>query len=285
MGNLKKFITLAIAGLLLFSVEGAWAQREVKPPAVPPILEGQRPLPQTETREPAAPKQTQGGTAKAKTTANGKTQAKAGKKSQKKAAVKKETGTKTSKVVKKKSHKKAAVKKGTSTKTSKVVREKSQKKATVKKETGTKTFKVAKKESQKDQKKKPPEAAPEHAKMIWIDQLKQVGAAYEDGKKVMEFPVLTGDAETTTDPGTYLVQVKQEDYYSRKYETPMPYSIFFNYEERAAIHGGEVPSPQKKIGLATHGCVHVEQPYIERLYDWTEAGRTTVVIMNRRTQD
>ena len=125
----------------------------------------------------------------------------------------------------------------------------------------------------------------EYEKMIWIDQLKQVGAAYEDGKKVMEFPVLTGDAETTTDPGTYLVRVKQEDYYSQKYQTPMPYSIFFNYKERAAIHGGEVPPPQKKKGLATHGCVHVEQPYIERLYDWTEADRTLVVIMDRRTQD
>ena len=121
--------------------------------------------------------------------------------------------------------------------------------------------------------------------MIWIDQLKQVGAAYENGKKVMEFPVITGDDETTTEPGTYLVRVKEEDYYSRKYQTPMPYSIFFNYSERAAIHEGEVPPPQQKIGLATHGCVHVEQPYIKRLYDWTEAGRTLVVISGWRTQD
>lgn len=62
--------------------------------------------------------------------------------------------------------------------------------------------------------------------MIWIDQLKQVGAAYEDGKKVMEFPVLTGDDETTTDPVIYLVRVKDADYYSRKYQPLMPYSIF-----------------------------------------------------------
>jgi len=125
----------------------------------------------------------------------------------------------------------------------------------------------------------------EYEKVIWINQLKQVGTAYERGKKVLEFPVLTGDDETTTEPGIYLVRVKDEDYYSRKYQTPMPYSIFFNYKERAAIHEGEVPPPKKKIGLATHGCVHVQQPYIERLYDWTEAGRTLVVIMGRRTQD
>jgi lipoprotein-anchoring transpeptidase ErfK/SrfK len=125
----------------------------------------------------------------------------------------------------------------------------------------------------------------EYEKLIYIDQLKQVGTAYERGKKVMEFPVITGDDETTTDPGIYLVRVKQEDYYSRKYQTPMPYSIFFNYKTRTAIHGGEVPPPKKKIGLATHGCVHVEQPYIERLYDWTEAGSTLVVISGGRTQD
>jgi lipoprotein-anchoring transpeptidase ErfK/SrfK len=124
-----------------------------------------------------------------------------------------------------------------------------------------------------------------HEKLIWIDQLKQVGTAYERGKKVLEFPVLTGDDETTTNPGIYLVRVKQEDYYSHKYQTPMPYSIFFDYTGRKAIHGGEVPPPLKKIGLATHGCVHVQQPYIKWLYDWTEAGRTWVVIMGRRTQD
>ncbi|MGA9820694.1 MAG: L,D-transpeptidase family protein [Desulfobaccales bacterium] len=125
----------------------------------------------------------------------------------------------------------------------------------------------------------------EYEKVIWINQLKQVGEAYERGKKVLEFPVITGDDETTTEPGIYLVRVKEEDYYSRHYQTPMPYSIFFNYQERKAIHEGVVPPPQKKRGLATHGCVHVQQPYIKWLYDWTEPGRTLVVIMGWRTQD
>ena len=124
-----------------------------------------------------------------------------------------------------------------------------------------------------------------HEKMIWIDQLKQKGAAYEDGKKVKEFPVITGDDETTTEPGVYLVRVKDADYYSRKYQTPMPYSIFFNYQERAAIHGGEVPTPQKKRGLATHGCVHVQRPLSKWLYNWTETGRTAVLITGWRRQD
>jgi hypothetical protein len=105
---MKKFITLASAGLLLFSLQAANAQKEVEPPAVPPMLEGQKPLAQPETREPATSTQPAEGKAKpkakAKTTA--KTKTKAGKKVQKKAATKKPVSTvskKPSKVTKKKS--------------------------------------------------------------------------------------------------------------------------------------------------------------------------------------
>ncbi len=122
-------------------------------------------------------------------------------------------------------------------------------------------------------------------KVIWIDQLKQVGAAYEDRKKLVEFPVLTGDDETMTEPGTYLVSMKKRDYYSRSYQTPMPFSIFFNYPGRKAIHEGEVPPPREKKGLATHGCVHVERPYIGWLYNWAETGKTVVVITGWRRQN
>jgi hypothetical protein len=96
---MKKFIILASAGLLLFNLQGARAQREVEPPAVPPLLEGNRPLAQPETREPAAPKQTEEGKVKAKT------KAQAGKKAQKKSAAKKEICKKPSKVAKKKGQK------------------------------------------------------------------------------------------------------------------------------------------------------------------------------------
>ncbi|OGR30990.1 MAG: hypothetical protein A2139_08415 [Desulfobacca sp. RBG_16_60_12] len=98
---MKKFITLASAGLLLVSLQGARAQREVEPPAVPPMLEGNRPLAQPETREPAGPKQTEEGKAKPK----GKAKAKAGKKASKKAAVKKDSQKKPSKVAKPKAQK------------------------------------------------------------------------------------------------------------------------------------------------------------------------------------
>jgi lipoprotein-anchoring transpeptidase ErfK/SrfK len=125
----------------------------------------------------------------------------------------------------------------------------------------------------------------QYEKVIWINQLKQVGVAYEQGRKLFEFPVMTGDDEDTTDPGIYVVKVMDDNYYSRKYDTPMPYSIFFDIKRKKAIHEGEVPPPAEKREFATHGCVHVERPYIEWLYDWTEEGKTVVVIQGWRTGD
>ena len=52
---MKKMITLATAGIFLLSLQGAWAQREVAPPAVPPMLEGKKPLATSETKEPTPP--------------------------------------------------------------------------------------------------------------------------------------------------------------------------------------------------------------------------------------
>ena len=124
-----------------------------------------------------------------------------------------------------------------------------------------------------------------YEKVIWVDQLKQVGIAYHEGKKLFEFPIVSGDDETPTNPGIYVVKLKDDNYYSRTYDTPMPYSIFFDLKGMKAIHEGEVPPPEVKKELATHGCIHVEPPYIERLYDWADEESTAVVISGWRTGD
>lgn len=125
----------------------------------------------------------------------------------------------------------------------------------------------------------------EYEKVIWIDQPKQIGRAYERGKKILEFPVVTGDDETTTNPGIYRVKLKDDNYYSRTYDTPMPYSMFFDLKGMKAIHEGEVPAPEIRKDLATHGCIHVEPPYIQKLYDWADEENTAVVIIGWRTGD
>ncbi len=119
-------------------------------------------------------------------------------------------------------------------------------------------------------------------KVIWIDQPRQSGAAYEKGKKLYSFPIMTGDDETPTPPGAYVVRVKDPNYYSRKYKQPMPYSLFFDYRAKRAIHEGVVPDPSEMSKWATHGCIHVEEPTMQRLYDWADAGKTVVVVRGRR---
>ena len=125
----------------------------------------------------------------------------------------------------------------------------------------------------------------EYEKIIWIDQPKQIGIAYQEGKKLFEFPIVSGDDETTTNPGIYVIKLKDENYYSLTYDTPMPYSMFFDLKGKKAIHEGEVPPPEIKKELATHGCIHVEPPYIQRLYDWADEGDTVVVISGWRSGD
>ena len=122
-----------------------------------------------------------------------------------------------------------------------------------------------------------------YEKVIWIDQVKQIGIAYDEGEKLFEFPIISGDDQFTTDPGVYVVKLKDENYYSRKYDTPMPFSLFFDLKERKAIHEGAVPPPAQRKELATHGCIHVTEPYIEWLYDWADVGDTAVVIQGWRT--
>jgi hypothetical protein len=67
----RVIISLATAGLFLLSLNGAFAQREVEPPAIPPMLEGQRPLAQPETKEAVPPKPAE--EVKAKGKAKGRT--------------------------------------------------------------------------------------------------------------------------------------------------------------------------------------------------------------------
>jgi hypothetical protein len=81
---MKRFITLAMAGLFFLGLPGAWAQKEVAPPPVPPMLEGQRPLAQPETKESTSPKKLE----EEKATPGVKARSKTGKKAPKQARAK-----------------------------------------------------------------------------------------------------------------------------------------------------------------------------------------------------
>jgi hypothetical protein len=98
---MKKFVTIAMAGIFVLSLQGPGrAQKEVAPPPIPPLLEGQRPLEHPETKETAAPQKPEAKKAKAKPAAKAKPV-----KNQKKAKVKKLVSKKRQAAAKKKSPK------------------------------------------------------------------------------------------------------------------------------------------------------------------------------------
>lgn len=105
---MKKIITLATAGVFLLSLQAARAQREVQAPAIPPMLEGQRPLATPESsKEPVAPKKVEEEKAKPKSKGKAKTKAAAASKKKKAAAKTNGSKKKAPKVAKKKSAKAA----------------------------------------------------------------------------------------------------------------------------------------------------------------------------------
>lgn len=92
---------------------------------------------------------------------------------------------------------------------------------------------------------------PREGKVIVIDQKNQDGWAYENGKLLLSFPILAGDDETPTGNGRYTVRKKIKNYFSNRYQVPMPYSLFFVFSSssRKAVHEGEVP--KRKNGPLT----------------------------------
>jgi lipoprotein-anchoring transpeptidase ErfK/SrfK len=85
----------------------------------------------------------------------------------------------------------------------------------------------------------------------------------------MTFPILGGERGAPTPTGRFILQRKELAYTSKKYKTPMPYSLFFT--DAHAIHYGALDVPSR-------GCVHVDYRTAQILYYSTITGKTRVII-------
>ena len=83
------------------------------------------------------------------------------------------------------------------------------------------------------------------------------------------FAALGGTPKDPTPTGRFRVVKKQEDYVSRKFETDMPYAVFFT--QACAIHVGSLGDP-------SHGCIHVDWAIGELMYRYAKPGRTPIII-------
>lgn len=83
------------------------------------------------------------------------------------------------------------------------------------------------------------------------------------------FYALGGRESHPTPTGSFTVKSKDEDFYSYKYKSPMPLSVFFT--SQCAIHVGSLSVP-------SHGCIHVDRSTAEMLFSYAKPGKTKVVV-------
>lgn len=110
----------------------------------------------------------------------------------------------------------------------------------------------------------PGEAMAEKAPSIQIWRSKQVG--YFAGHY---FPVSVGKKSKPTPVGSFTVKRKVIDYWSKKYDAPMPYAIFFT--DAHALHAGD-------LSTRSRGCIRLERQTAAWLYRYARTGKTKVII-------
>lgn len=97
---------------------------------------------------------------------------------------------------------------------------------------------------------------------IWLDmRVGRIGDYW--------FEALGGSNSHPTPKGTYTVKAKHEDFYSRKYEAEMPFSVFFT--EQCAIHEGS-------LRVRSHGCIHVSPEAARRIFEYSKVGNSKVKV-------
>lgn len=83
-------------------------------------------------------------------------------------------------------------------------------------------------------------------------------------------PVAPGLPSYPTPKGTFHVQYKDIDHYSRQYNGPMPYSVFFT-NTGVAFHQGS-------LTRKSHGCVHLSHADAVHFYNTLQPGDEVQVV-------
>lgn len=78
----------------------------------------------------------------------------------------------------------------------------------------------------------------------------------------------TDSQETPT--GSFAVQYKDRDHWSKEYDAPMPYSVFFT-DRGHAIHHGDVNEE-------SNGCVRLSEGPAKTFYSELEPGETVQIV-------
>lgn len=111
---------------------------------------------------------------------------------------------------------------------------------------------------------------------VWVDLDRQLVSAYRGGHEIGTSVILYGAEGHASPTGVFPILRKNEDYHSRAYDAPMPYSLWLT-DDGVALHGSDV-----RWGRATHGCIGVPVDFARRLFEI--AGKGDVVRIIRSSQ-
>jgi len=84
-----------------------------------------------------------------------------------------------------------------------------------------------------------------------------------------EFSILGGRPDYPTPVGAFVVQWKSRTWWSKQWNAPMPYAVFF--QGGAAIHEGSLSVP-------SHGCIHVSSKTARYIFQNAREGVTRVFV-------
>ena len=126
-------------------------------------------------------------------------------------------------------------------------------------------------------------------KAILVNVDQQVLYAVDNYKIVYEFDVITGQPGKETEAGKFSIFKKIEDYTSKKYKAPMPYSMFFSKDGKA-IHGTKWATLRSYLhayvteSVGSMGCVGLTEDDARTLFEWASVG-TAIVILDEATEE
>ncbi|GAB1509286.1 L,D-transpeptidase [Actinophytocola sp. KF-1] len=83
-------------------------------------------------------------------------------------------------------------------------------------------------------------------------------------------PITSGRPGYETPPGTFQVTYKDIDHWSRAYDAPMPYSVFFT-TSGIAFHEGS-------LSEKSHGCIHLSNAAAKKYFSALQPGDVVEVV-------
>lgn len=108
--------------------------------------------------------------------------------------------------------------------------------------------------------------------LVWVDLDRQLVSAFRGGHEIGTSVILYGAEGNDSPLGSFPIKDKRENYHSRTYDAPMPYSLWLT-DDGVAMHGSDV-----RWGRATHGCIGVPVDFARRLFEAAEEGDVVRIV-------